>query len=203
MYRFAAPWFVVSLWAVCLWHGLPGRARAIEGGLFARCAALLSAAGLPTAGLRVDGRDVWLSGAKASPQVSDTAIDLLHSVSGVRKVHVTYVAEAAPAPAPRPSVQARLTALLSARPLTFMAPGSVLTDESRRVLNEVASALNEAPSLAVTIEGAGPTLEIGRRRALSVRQYLIGRGLVASRFAARGRATGTGIAFRLQEAPSR
>lgn len=199
MGRVAALWLMVGLWAAGLWLGIPWRAHMIEQDLHRRSAAALNAAGLPAAGLSVDGRDVVLAGVKGSPQTSDTAQELLAGVRGVRAVRVQWMPEPVAVTPPRVPVEEKLTAVLGARPVWFTGWGAVLTESGRRTLDEIATLLMQAPALAVSIEAGGRTADVGRRRALSVRQYLIGRGLVASRLSVRGHAPGDGVEFRFKE----
>lgn len=197
MGRLAVVGTSLGVWTACVWYGVPRQARAIEHEVQARCSAALYASGLPAAGLRVDGRDVWLTGTKSSPQTSETTVDLLLAVPGVRNVQLQLAPEPQVVVPERDKVQGSLAAVLAESPVSFA--GAALDDGGRKALDRVAAVLNGAPALAVAIEAGAKTPELGRRRALSVRQYLIGRGLVASRLSAKGRAPGSGVQFRLRE----
>jgi outer membrane protein OmpA-like peptidoglycan-associated protein len=80
----------------------------------------------------------------------------------------------------------------------FALDRSELSPRSRQVLNALADSLAAFPSVTVALEGhtdrrasAAYNAALSRRRAQSVEQYLVGRGVAASRisFVARGKST--------------
>lgn len=106
---------------------------------------------------------------------------------------VVRVIEPTPPPAP-PAVPAVLRGVPSR--VHFALDRSELSPRSRQVLDAMADSLAAFPQVTVALEGhtdrrasAAYNEALSRRRALSVQQYLIGRGVAASRItmAARGK----------------
>jgi outer membrane protein OmpA-like peptidoglycan-associated protein len=82
---------------------------------------------------------------------------------------------------------------LNFRSVVFAADSSALTDAAKRALDEVALKLNEQPLLHVEVAGHTDStgsqvrnLELSKRRANAVRDYLVGRGVMAERLHVEG-----------------
>ncbi len=90
-------------------------------------------------------------------------------------------------------LQARLVALLTLRPVTFVSSSPELTPSSRVTLDQAAALLLQAPSLAITVAGhtdssGNPldSLPLSRVRAFAVRAYLVSQRVSADRLTAVG-----------------
>jgi outer membrane protein OmpA-like peptidoglycan-associated protein len=105
--------------------------------------------------------------------------------------------EAGPAPGGCPQ-QYDLIAITAKRielkqPVVFGRGGAAIQRVSHRLLNEVARALRDRPTLALEIQGhtdsqgaAATNRRLSQRRAEAVRAYLVRRGVARSRLTARG-----------------
>ena len=188
---------------------VPHDAHLIEQDVTARTAAALASAHVyvPENGLAVDGRAVTLRGPKGSAVVSDATRDLVASVKGVRdpvRVLLTEPVASAPEivssapPAAALPVEAKklevdLTQFLEGKTIRFDVVSDVIHPEGQAVLNEVFRILASAPAVAVDITGhtdneGDPNFNINlsRRRALAVKQYLVSRGIKPERLRTEG-----------------
>lgn len=94
----------------------------------------------------------------------------------------------APAPAPEPEEPNPCTGVIRLRGVEFEFDSATLTPVSSVVLDAATESLNQCPNVAVGIEGhtdsIGPDAynqSLGQRRADSVRDYLVGKGVSSSR----------------------
>jgi OmpA-OmpF porin, OOP family len=90
----------------------------------------------------------------------------------------------APAPAAEPQAEVAAFETVVLRPVNFKLDRAELTAPSRQTLDELAARLKEHPEMQVTIEGHADATgaeqyneALGRRRAESVRDYLVSRGV--------------------------
>lgn len=88
-----------------------------------------------------------------------------------------------PAPAPAPELAAFEVVL---RPVNFKFDTSELTDPAKQTLDEMATRLEKAPNMKVTIDGhtdfigsSEYNMALGERRANAVKDYLAGKGINA------------------------
>jgi OOP family OmpA-OmpF porin len=156
--------------------------------------------------LEIDGRDAILSGTVPTHEVADLAVKRVNDVYGVRTVRNKLSVEAPLAveepPAEEPpaaevvetepeepgleaeKTQTALDALLSANQINFRIDSAEILPESYPLLDQIAQVLKENPG--VTVEVAGHTdntgdaeynLALSRRRAESVRDYLVAQGI--------------------------
>jgi OmpA-OmpF porin, OOP family len=79
------------------------------------------------------------------------------------------------------------------RGVKFEFDSAVLTETARKILDQVGNTLNAYPDIDVSLDGhtdnigtAAYNLGLSERRAIAVREYLVGRGVAASRMAANG-----------------
>lgn len=180
---------------------IPHDSHHIEHDVLARSTQAVSSANIaiPDGALRVDGRDVTLTGPRGSAIVSDATRDMVAKVWGVREpVHVV-VTEPPPAPVPPPlpmeakKLEADLTQFLEGKNIRFGVNSEVIHPEGKLVLDEVFRILATAPGVAVDITGhtgsdgdAPSNLDLSKRRAAAVKQYLASKGLAADRMETEG-----------------
>lgn len=112
---------------------------------------------------------------------SDGVLAGLRYVFGGRREQPP-MASAAPAAEPQAEVAAFETVIL--RPVNFQHDRAELTEPSRKTLDELAARLKSQPDTKVLIEGYADAtgseqynLRLGQRRADSVRDYLVGKGV--------------------------
>jgi OmpA-OmpF porin, OOP family len=93
------------------------------------------------------------------------------------------------------------------RKVEFQTGSDKLTAASLPILDKVAEMLNQYPNYKVTISGhtdsrgeVGPNQKISEKRANTCRQYLIGKGIDASRLKAVGYGESKPIASNMNEA---
>jgi outer membrane protein OmpA-like peptidoglycan-associated protein len=183
---------------------------------------------LATQGIKVDGRDVQLSGAAGTPEISEAAQKLAASVDGVRVVTVSEVSAADATPdartiAVKTETQGKLNALLADHVVEFDPASAQLTMKGRSVLDQVAPMLAAAPSLLCEIQGhtdskgsAKANEALSFKRAVATKSYLISKGIaperllprafgdtqpIASNDTAAGRQLNRRINFLLKEKP--
>ena len=180
---------------------VPHDAHHIENDILARSTQALSDAKveIPEGGVTVDGRDVTLKGPKGSAIVTDATRDLTARVWGVREpVHVVAT-EPPPAPPPPPlpveaqKVEVDLTRFLEGKTIRFDVDSDVIHPEGKAVLDQVFRILATAPGVAIDITGhtdnegdAKSNLDLSKRRAAAVKQYLVSRGIKAERLETEG-----------------
>jgi outer membrane protein OmpA-like peptidoglycan-associated protein len=154
---------------------------------------------IPPGGVSVDGRDVTLTGVRNTPLVSDSTRNLVAAVWGVRDPVHLAVSDPPPPPPPPPmppealKVEADLTKFLEGKTIRFEVASDVIHAEGRLVLDQVVRILAAAPAVAVDITGHTSNdgdlsfnLDLSRRRALAVKQYLVAKGIKAERLTAEG-----------------
>jgi outer membrane protein OmpA-like peptidoglycan-associated protein len=180
------------LWAAMLWYCIPHDGHEIEHDLSSRSILLLANKNIPVNGFAMDGRDATLTGYEGTPQVSDTAVKVVQAVWGVRSVHTDILRRPGP---PKPVITkqqateaaASITNILKLRNVEFYTNSDRLTALGQSTVNEVATVLAKYPGMAVEIAGHTDSvgspeknLELSRKRAASVKQYLIDKGIAGS-----------------------
>ena len=183
---------------------IPHDANHIEHDILARSTQAVTGANvaIPDGGLKVDGRDVTMSGPRGSAFVSDSTCDMVSKVWGVREpVHVIVnepvVAPPAPAAPPLPmearKLEVDLAQFLEGKNIRFDTNSDVIHPEGQALLNEVFRILATSPTVAVDITGhtdneGDPVsnLDLSKRRALAVKKYLVDRGIKAERLETEG-----------------
>jgi outer membrane protein OmpA-like peptidoglycan-associated protein len=177
------------------------QAARIERGLTARSAQLLAERGISGVAVRFDGRDAVLSG----PGVSDQVTALVGGQRGVRRVRVDRGRPPAAAVRPTPpttepgsepgsealpasQVARQIVELLGPDGLRFD-PGSVeLAADRRAALDRIAGLLVANPTVRLQVSGytdvpppGGRTaLDLSRRRAAAVADYLVAHGVAVT-----------------------
>jgi OmpA-OmpF porin, OOP family len=180
---------------------VPRDAQQIQQDITARSTQALSGANvaIPAGGLTVDGRDVTLKGPRGSAIVSDQTRDTVAKLWGVREpVHV-IITEPEPAPAPPPlpveakKLEVDLTQFLEGKNIRFDVNSDTIHPDGKVVLDQVFRILATAPAVAVDITGhtdsdgdAKSNLDLSKRRAAAVKQYLVSRGIKAERLETEG-----------------
>ena len=154
---------------------------------------------IPKDGVTVDGRDVTLRGQRGSAIVSDATRDLVAKVWGVRDpVHVIVTdppVEAAPAPLPveAQKMEVDLSKFLEGKTIRFDFNSDTIHPEGKVVLDQIFRILATSSTVAVDITGhtdsdgdAKTSLDLSKRRAAAVKQYLVSRGIKAERLETEG-----------------
>lgn len=149
----------------------------------------------------IDGRSLVLTGRTASEQAKDAILRAVAPMTSLGLELEDHVLAAVPSGGRFP-LQARLNDILSRHPIDFDSNQSTLTPRGRAALDQLIPVLQRAPGATIEIGGhtdgfGAPDYnrELSRRRAETVRQYLITHGLT-NRFtavgygAAKPRATG-------------
>lgn len=124
---------------------------------------------------------------------------------------VVRQAEPAPAPAPRPApAPAPAPPPPSFDPVYFVLDSSALDARSRATLDEAVRSMRDHPELVLEVGGytctlgtAEYNLSLSERRARAVAEYLVGRGVDASRLVIRGYGQASPIADNATEAGRR
>ena len=182
---------------------VPHDSHHIEHDVLARSTQALSDArvAIPDGGIAVDGRDVTLKGPRGSAIVSDATRDRVAEVRGVRKVQVIVTdppppaapSAAAPLPVEAKKLEVDLTQFLEGKNIRFDVNSDVIHSEGKAVLDEVFRILATAPAVAVDITGhtdsdgaANSNLDLSKRRAKAVKQYLVSKGIKAERLETEG-----------------
>ncbi|KAA0014659.1 OmpA family protein [Billgrantia pellis] len=103
------------------------------------------------------------------------------------------VAEPAPTPAPEPAPVTEFETVTLDSEVTFAFDSAEIRPEAHRTLDEVATTLRENPDLRVRIEGHTDSIgsaqynqDLSQRRADSVRDFLVSRGIEERRMTTRG-----------------
>jgi outer membrane protein OmpA-like peptidoglycan-associated protein len=205
-------WIGALVLGLQAWFCIPRSAHKIETDLITRSTAALTAVHIPASGLSFNGREALLTGNEGSPEISDRAAQIVKSVYGVRTVTTRVLALttgapiAASGPATPAAVEGALASVLKLRNIEFDKGKADLTPVGRQTLDEVTAVLATSPRLAVEIQGhtdvkgiASHNRELSSQRAESVKQYLVAKGIDASRMTTKGFGQTRPIASNLTE----
>jgi outer membrane protein OmpA-like peptidoglycan-associated protein len=151
--------------------------------------------------VRVDGRDVLLTGPANSVQISEATQKLAAAAEGVRLVSVRAT-DAQPdastvTPAPTAAIQAesqaKLDTLLEQNVVEFNPSSAELTAQGRAVLDQVAPVLLASPASNCEIQGhtdsqgnADANRDLSYRRAIATKNYLVNKGIAPERLTTAG-----------------
>lgn len=131
----------------------------------------------------IDGRSLVLTGQVPSEQAKNRILRSVAPVTSLGLELEDHILAAVPTAA-HPSLQARLNEFLSRNRIEFDSNQSTLTTRGRAVLDQLIPLLRESPGASIEIGGhtdgfGAPdyNMELSRRRAEAVRQYLVSRGL--------------------------
>ncbi len=195
MTKFSIIGLALAAWgATILFFCIPHDAHHIQHDIESRSAELLARQNIAAANgventLRVDGRDVFLTGYEGTPEVSDQTVKLVAAMWGVRSVNTNILRRPTP---PKPVVtqqqaheaSASITGILKLQNVEFYTASERLTPLGQRTLNQVATVLQRYPGMPVEIAGhtdnqgdAASNMELSRKRAASVKQYLVNKGI--------------------------
>jgi len=185
----------------------------IEANLASRSQDALAGAGLNGGQVSFDGRDATLRGFPADK--TRQAAAAVRGVDGVRVVKVeaapaptpaapgTSLAVPSPSPTPTPappptdkaSLQARISQVLAANPISFEPDSARLTSAGERAASQVAALITASPVTSKiqidghTAIGSGDwqsAVRLSRDRATTVAKLLIKNGVAISRISSRG-----------------
>lgn len=170
----------------------------IEADLLGKAKAALTAKGIQYAapasiGLKGFGtneaeRIIVLRGYEGSPEISPAAVEAARAIYGVKDV----VVEVIPRPASE-KAQQQITEVLKLDIVEFLTGSAQLTPKGQATLDKVASILTQVPDLPVGISGHTDNrglrpmnIDLSQRRANSVRDYLVQKGVAAARLTTEG-----------------
>jgi len=181
-----------------LTYCVPHAARQIQQDIQARTLRALSdaKAAYPPDWVVVDGRDVTLTG--VSGPAFDSLRDMVGRIPGVRApVHAKMLDLLVPPPPPIPpevtKLDADLTKFMEGKTVRFDVAAETLHPEGKLVLDQVARIMATAPTVSVEITGYTANdgdlsfnLDLSKRRAATVKQYLMAKGIKADRMTTDG-----------------
>lgn len=188
----------VAGFALLFYSTVPQRAEGMETDLLLQSRIALRQARLPDDGLTFSGRDAILTGLRGTAQVSEQARRTVARVHGVRLVRLrvlepgSYPSRARPAALTgmsAPTLQAVLDGY-AGQGITFEEGSTRLTEKGQGILDDVAESLagNSGHFVEIRAHGViGATQadrDLCRRRAATVRIYLISKGVPAQRLTA-------------------
>jgi OOP family OmpA-OmpF porin len=134
----------------------------------------------------IDGRSVVLSGRVATEQAKATLLRTITPMTAAGlelEDHILASVTAFPS-SPRGSLQARINAVLSRGKIEFESTKVTLTPTGRATLDQLIPVLREVPQVVIEIGGhtdgyGAPdyNMDLSRRRAETVREYLVKHGL--------------------------
>lgn len=182
----------IGLCFYCVGHHAP----MIQADILSRTQAAFSTAKLNPGAISVDGRDVLLRGFKGSREISAEARATAAAVWGVRtpvRVEEIPLPATPPPPLAVTQVQTKIDEIIRLKNVEFLTASPNLTPVGQATLNDVAAALAKAPDLQVAIAGhtdsqgrADANQALSLARAQSVKIYLTGKGIAASRMTTAG-----------------
>lgn len=131
----------------------------------------------------IDGRSLVLTGRVSSEQTKGIILRTVAPVTSLGLELEDHILAGAPTEA-HLSLQAKLNEILSRNRIEFDSNQSTLTARGRAVLDQLVPVLQRSPRASIEIGGhtdgfGAPdyNMELSRRRAEAVRQYLVNRGL--------------------------
>jgi outer membrane protein OmpA-like peptidoglycan-associated protein len=182
----------VLLWIGMLIYCIPHEGHHIQQDLTNRSAIVLSNQNISSRGFAIDGRDVTLTGYVGTPEVSDKAVKLVQALWGVRSVR-TNILDQAGKPAPIVTKQqaeaaaTSITNILKLGNVEFFSGTERLTPGGQATLNQVVTVLAKYPGMRVEIAGHTDSvgipeanLDLSRKRAATVKVYLVSKGIAAA-----------------------
>jgi OOP family OmpA-OmpF porin len=176
---------LIILMLLCLWvHG-----KRIPPDITGRVSASLAAKGWDSSNLlAVEGRDVILRGEIDDSADRASLVQTARAVRGVRTVTDQLVA--------RTSAKEHLEKAktdLALQKIQFNLGSADLTEAGKRVLDDLATRLQQAPKLELEVAAHTDStgmpsynLDLSNRRAETVVQYLVSKGIAADRLIPRG-----------------
>jgi OOP family OmpA-OmpF porin len=176
---------LIILMLLCLWvHG-----KKIPPDITGRVSASLAAKGWdPSKILSVEGRDVILRGEIDGSTDRAQLVQTAQSIRGVRTVTDRMVAKAS-----TKELLEKAKTDLALQRIQFDLGSAELTEAGKRVLDELATRLQQAPKMKLEVaahtDSTGTpsyNLDLSNRRADAVVQYLGSKGIAADRLIPRG-----------------
>ena len=190
---------LIAITLICTWRNVPK----MEADLTDRSTAALSGANLAVPDLAFDGRDATLKGEVASEGIKEQIGKMVGEVYGVRVVN-NLMTVAAPKPVEeKPAepvlseagarLQEEFSSFFRLNKIQFANNSARLLQPSYPILDQAVQLLNKLPGAVVEIQGhtdntgsSERNTQLSQQRAEAVRDYLIGKGIVARRLTAKG-----------------
>ncbi len=169
------------------------KSNAIENDLTERTSTALAANNIDVDTVLLDGRDVTLKGIVASEEIKTKAGEIAADIFGVRTVNNLLKIKTLPVPPPVKSIQKKLDEVIAIKNIEFETNKTIIKKNSYPILLKVVSILKEYPSISIDIEGhtdsqgnAQHNLELSKKRANAVMDFLTKNGISANRLKAKG-----------------
>ncbi len=169
------------------------KSNAIENDLTERTSTALTANNIDVDTVLLDGRDVTLKGIVASEEIKTKAGEIAADIFGVRTVNNLLQIKAKSVPSPVKSIQKKLDEVIALKNIEFETNKAVIKKNSYPILLKVVSILEEYPSISIDIEGhtdsrgnAQHNLELSKKRANAVMDFLTKNGISANRLKTKG-----------------
>ena len=196
--------FILLLLAVIwwMWHCVYGHNEQIEADVTERAGAAFSESKLSgsisdgAVDLKVDGRDVILTGVVNSMAEKATLLKIAHDTYGVARVFDELTIAEAPEPepvvekisepasAPVKTCFSDIPAWMNAQKISFASAQAVINAKSYDILTEMAAQLEDCPGVMISVAGhtdsdgsEGLNQTLSANRAAAVVSYLQGKGL--------------------------
>jgi len=169
------------------------KSNAIENDLTERTSTALAANNIDVDTVLLDGRDVTLKGIVASEEIKTKAGEIAADIFGVRTVNNLLKIKTLPVPPPVKSIQKKLDEVIAIKNIEFETNKTIIKKNSYPILLKVVSILKEYPSISIDIEGhtdsrgnAQHNLELSKKRANAVMDFLTKNGISANRLKTKG-----------------
>ncbi len=169
------------------------KSNAIEYDLTERTSSALLANNIDVDTVLLDGRDVTLKGIVASEEIKTKAGEIAANIFGVRTVNNLLEIKSKPVPPPVKTIQKKLDEIIAIKNIEFETNRTIIKKNSYPILLKVVSILKEYPSILISIEGhtdsrgnAEHNLELSKKRANAVMDFLTKKGISSKRLKAKG-----------------
>ncbi len=170
--------------------------QTIEEDLLNRTSNALNEAGIKVENLTIDGRAVTLSGIVKSENIKQKAGSITENIWGVNSVSNNLKIKESETPTPikqQQIIQNKLDQIIGLENIQFEKAKEIIKPISYSILNKIVNILKENPNIAININGhtdssGNPVFNnrLSKKRAESVKNYLVDKGIAQSRLFAKG-----------------